>query len=170
MILGFDPGLASTGFCVLDKKKGKVIDSGVIKTEPKDERETRLFLLRNSVRAILQAYHSEDPHVAIEDFIFQKRLKKDGHEVPLKSAEVLNRVVQVIVSVTWELGLDVFLYSAPTIKDAIAGWRLADKRMVGAAVSLRLGESTPSNNHAIDACAVALYHADLMLRQSRVRR
>lgn len=162
MIIAFDPGLANTGWIVLDTAREKIIDSGVIKTDSKQDRLDRLFKLRQSVRAILQGYCQIQPRpeVAIEDFIFQKRTTKYGDEVPLKSAELLNRVVQLIVSECWALDMAPYLYSAPDVKNAIAGWDKADKDMVKVAVRARVKE-LPKSNHAIDAAAVALYHRDV---------
>jgi Holliday junction resolvasome RuvABC endonuclease subunit len=59
------------------------------------------------------------------------------------------------------------LYSAPTVKEAIVGWDRADKAAVKAAVKLRVKEA-PKNSHSVDACAVALYHADLMAVENKV--
>jgi Holliday junction resolvasome RuvABC endonuclease subunit len=103
IIVAFDPGLASTGWAVLDTDTQHVFDSGVIRTSAGAEKLERLFSLRQAVRAILQGYFQIEPtpQVAIEDFIFQKRTTKRGEEVPLPSAELLNRVVQVIVSECW---------------------------------------------------------------------
>ncbi len=163
-IIGFDPGLASTGWAVLDKDKEKVIDSGIIKTDAAQDKLGRLYSLRQSIRAILQAYSliTPKPEVAIEDFIFQKRTTQFGDEVPLKSAELLNRAVQVIVSECWGLGFKPTLYSATEIKEAIAGYGRANKEAVKRGVKLRLGDA-PKSNHSIDAAAAVIYHADLMV-------
>ncbi|MBE0448776.1 MAG: crossover junction endodeoxyribonuclease RuvC [Actinobacteria bacterium] len=166
LVIGFDPGLTSTGWCVLDTDKQKIIDSGVIKTCNIRQREERLFAIRQSTKAILQGYMRMDPQVAIEDFIFQKRKTRCGEEVPLKSAELLNRVVQVIVSVCWDLGIEVSLYPAPDVKGAIAAYERADKEAMRKAVKLRLSE-IPRPSHIVDAAAVALYHADLSVIGSR---
>lgn len=170
MIIGFDPGLASTGWAVIDEEKQKVIASGVILTKASLPPLERLFDIRLAVRALLQAYYQlvPRPEVAIEDFVFQKRTTKRGHEVPLKSAEMLNRVVQLIVSECWALSYHVALYPASEVKEAIAGNSKAKKEEVKKGLILRLAHR-PRNNHAIDAAAVALYHADLAIIRSQAQ-
>lgn len=170
LIPAFDPGLANTGWVVLDTAQNKIIDSGVIKTDAKQDKLERLFSLRQSVRAILQGYFQIEPtpEVAIEDFIFQKRTTTRGEEVPLPSAELLNRVVQVIVSECWALNMVPHLYPAPAVKEALTRCNRANKAAMKEAVSLRVA-SMPKSNHAIDACAVALYHADVTRAERLVK-
>ena len=154
----------------IDTKEQKVIDSGVILTKAGLPPLERLYEIRQAVRAILQAYYqiAPRPQVAIEDFVFQKRTRTDGCEVPIKSAEMLNRVVQLIVSECWALSFAVSLYSAPEVKEAFAGYGRANKGAVKKIIALRL-KNLPRNNHAIDAAAVALYHADMRAMQEKIR-
>jgi Holliday junction resolvasome RuvABC endonuclease subunit len=163
-ILGVDPGLATTGYSFLSPDATTVKWSGRILTDKGQTDIERLYSLRNAMTALIRTTLEENPdgiEVAIEDFVFQKRKVKGGDEVPLKTAEALNRAVQVIVCVCWDHDIHPELYSAPTVKEAMTGYKRAKKKDVERSLNLRL-KQMPTNNHAVDAAAVALYHANVL--------
>ena len=76
VILGIDPGLATVGFGVLDKDaRGgvKVLDYGVILT-PKEERlPTRLAMLEQSLKKLIDKYKPDE--IALEELFFNNNQK-----------------------------------------------------------------------------------------------
>ena len=73
-ILGIDPGLASTGWGVLDEDGGNIryIDHGIITTKADQLRADRLFFILQSVRSIIEKY--KPTHAAIENLYFGKNV------------------------------------------------------------------------------------------------
>jgi len=73
-IIGLDPGLASTGWGVLDFVDGKAlyIDHGTIKTKAESQRAERLCFIMRSVRLIIEKYKPAE--AAVEILFFGKNV------------------------------------------------------------------------------------------------
>ena len=76
IIVGFDPGLATLGYGVLEANSGKkpvMVDYGVVLT-PKDENlAVRLALIEKGVKAVIGKFHPDE--IAIEELFFAKNVK-----------------------------------------------------------------------------------------------
>jgi len=83
-IVGIDPGLASTGWGVLDYLDGKIkyIDHGVIITKAETPRADRLFFILQCVRDIIKKYKPQE--AAIETLYFGKNVSS---AIPVAEAE-----------------------------------------------------------------------------------
>ncbi|HMB01836.1 MAG TPA: crossover junction endodeoxyribonuclease RuvC, partial [Spirochaetota bacterium] len=75
MLLGIDPGLATTGFAVLNcaQRKLKLLDCGIITTSPHESLAARLKELDNSLHEIIISYSIK--HAAVEKLYFNKNIK-----------------------------------------------------------------------------------------------
>ena len=75
IILGIDPGLADTGFGIIEKQNNKLIniDYGCIKTSAKDRTEKRLIVIYQSLDNIIKKYQPQT--IAIEQLFFCKNVK-----------------------------------------------------------------------------------------------
>ena len=84
-IIGIDPGLASTGWGVIDCKNGKLryIDHGNIETKAGRPLAERLFSIFDAVRSILETYKPVE--AAVEMLYFGKNVSS---AIPVAEAEV----------------------------------------------------------------------------------
>ena len=73
-ILGIDPGLACTGWGVLEDKAGSIlyVDHGVIETKANCPRAQRLFFILQSIRSIIEKYNPAE--AAVETLYFGKNV------------------------------------------------------------------------------------------------
>ena len=149
VILGIDPGLATIGFGVLDKDaRGgvKVLDYGVILT-PKEERlPTRLAMLEQSLKKLIDKYKPDE--IALEELFFNTNtttaiLVAEARGVILLSAKLA--------------GLTIAEYTPLQVKQAVVGYGRAEKRQVIAMVTsiLKLPKP-PKPDDTADALAIAI--------------
>ena len=150
-ILGIDPGIASTGWGVIevhDPHKVTYVASGTIKTFPDTIQVERLHLVRLAITTMFD-FHKPDA-AAMESLSFTRGPGK------LESAEA----VGVIRLAAWLLGHYVTDYKPTQVKKQVAGNGRADKSLVAEHVSGILDVplfAKPS--HVTDALAIALTHA-----------
>lgn len=152
IILGIDPGFATTGFGVIEKQdNGNTvpIDYGVILT-PKDESfPVRLAMLEEGMNKLFDKYK---PHeIAVEELFFSKNITTG---IPVAHA----RGVILLASVKYCGKL--YEYTPMQIKQALTGYGRADKvQMMHVVTSLLHLQKIPRPDDAADALAVALCHA-----------
>ena len=147
-IIGLDPGLASTGWGVLDFHNGKIlyIDHGTIKTKPDTPRAERLFIIMHSVQLIIEKYKPAE--AAIEILFFGKNVTS---AIPVAEAR------GVISAVLAEKGIPIHDLTPNAIKKGVTGHAGADKKQVQEMVRLLLNlEKAPKPDHAADALAAAI--------------
>jgi len=150
--LGIDPGLASTGWGVLDDNDGKIvyIDHGIITTKADCPRADRLFFILQCIRAIIEKY--KPTHAAIEILFFGKNVTS---AIPVAEAR------GVISAAVAEKGIPLLELTPNAIKSGVTGSASADKKQVQEMVKIILGlEKMPSPNHAADALAAAICAAN----------
>ena len=152
VILGIDPGLATIGFGVLDKdSRGgvKVLDYGVILT-PKEERlPTRLAMLEQSLKKLIDKYKPDE--IALEELFFNNNQK-----TAINVAQARGVILLTCVKECGRL----YEYTPLQIKQAITGYGRAEKKQIQAMVKTFLGlNAVPKPDDAADALAVALTHA-----------
>lgn len=161
IILGLDPGTATTGYGVVrvpKKNTYECVGYGVIET-PKDKAQTqRLVLLQKSLKALLKQYKPDA--VAVERLYFFKNLKTI---MPVSEAR------GVILFTLASLGFRVFEFTPLQIKMAITGYGRADKKQMQkmAQMNLKL-EKLPKPDDAADALCIAI--ACSLAMQSKVPR
>lgn len=151
MILGIDPGLANTGWAVLEDEK-TLIACGVMKTKLVDGNASRLEKIYKETEGIIKKYKVTE--MAYETLFFFKNAKS-----LIKVAEAIG----VIKLCGKRCGLEVFGYTPLQVKMALAGYGRAEKEQVETMVRTLLNLTEPiSPSHASDAVAVALTHAGTM--------
>jgi len=151
-ILGIDPGLASTGWGVIDETDGKVkyIDHGIIITKAGLQRADRLFFILQYIRSIIEKYKPSE--AAIETLYFGKNVSS---AIPVAEAR------GVISAAIAEKSIPLFEFAPNTIKKGVAGSIKADKKQVQEMVRIILElEQLPEPNHAADALAAAICAAN----------
>jgi len=149
IVLGIDPGLAETGWSVLESQKTlTLIDYGCLKTKKETDFSERLVELADQVSLLVEKYKPDV--LAIEELFFAKNVK-----TAIKVAECLG----VIKYTVKKSGFPVYEYTPLNIKMTIAGYGRADKEQVELMVSRILKLKTKVKpDHAADAVAVALTH------------
>jgi crossover junction endodeoxyribonuclease RuvC len=147
-ILGIDPGLACTGWGVLENSGGSVlyVDHGVIKTEAHCPRAERLFFIMQSVRSIIDKYSPSA--AAMETLYFGRNVTS---AIPV--AEALG----VISAAIAERGIPIHEFAPNAIKLGVTGSAGADKKQVQEMVKIILSlDKIPKPDHAADALGAAI--------------
>jgi crossover junction endodeoxyribonuclease RuvC len=156
IILGLDPGTATTGFGVIDSdgKKLKVIKWGLIETDKNGQKEHRLNIIYRETIEIIKKY-SPDLFV-IEKVFFATNAK---------TAIAVGQAQGVMLLAAAHRSVRVVEYAPGTIKKVITGSGRANKKEVQQAVRKLLGNKVKSEAHkkthfdnAADALAIAMTH------------
>ena len=152
VVLGIDPGLASTGFGVVARRSGRLaaLDGGVIETRAGVPAERRLATLHDRVHDLLVEH--EPDAVALEALYF-------GHNVATASA--VGQARGAVLVAAGCRGIACADYTPQQVKSAVCGSGRAPKEQVSRMVQtlLRL-PAVPEPDHAADALAVAVCHAN----------
>jgi len=152
IVLGIDPGTANTGYGVVMRRSGRLsaLDGGVITTRPELSPERRLALIHRRVLD-LAAEHEVDAF-ALEDVYFGQ----NAH-----SAFAVGQARGVVMLAGALHGAPCCSYTPQQVKAAVCGQGRAPKDQVARMVQALLGLSDPpSPDHASDALAVAICHAN----------
>lgn len=152
-IIGIDPGLADTGWGVIECDVAghgiALVEYGVIRTEAGRPLPERLSEIFRRMRAIIARH---EPQVAaVEELFFSKNVKTAMVVAHGRAASLL---------ATAEDELILAEYTPNQIKQALTGSGRAAKMQVQLMVRATLGlEEIPSPNHAADALAAAVCYA-----------
>jgi len=148
IILGIDPGTATTGFGLIkkDKSKLKILKYGLITTPANLSTAERLGILNKELNSLLKKYKPET--VAVEDIFFFKNLK---------TAIKVSQARGVILLTIAKLKIPIVEYTPLQIKQAVACYGRAEKIQVQKMVKILLGlKEIPKPDDAADALAVAI--------------
>jgi crossover junction endodeoxyribonuclease RuvC len=152
VVLGIDPGLANTGYGVVVRRSGRLsaLDGGVIETRAGVPTERRLAMLHARVRDLIAVH--EPAAVAMEALFF-------GQNVG--TAFAVGQARGAVLVAAGEAGIPCVDYTPQQVKSAVCGAGRAPKDQVQRMVQalLRL-PAPPSPDHAADALAVAVCHAN----------
>jgi crossover junction endodeoxyribonuclease RuvC len=154
-IIGIDPGLASTGWGVIDCKNGKLryIDHGSIETKAGRPLAERLFFIFDAVRSILEKYKPVE--AAVEMLYFGKNVTS---AIPVAESR------GVVFTALAERGLSIWEFRPNAIKLGVTGVSNADKKQVQEMVKIILGlPELPKPDHAADALGAAICAANQRL-------
>jgi crossover junction endodeoxyribonuclease RuvC len=151
VVMGIDPGVASTGFGVVRVAGGQMsaLDGGVIEVPPGEPIEARLAKIHEGL-AELMTWH-EPAALALEDVYFGKNVR---------SAIGVGQARGVALLTAAQRSIPCFDYTPQSVKMAVCGNGAAAKRQVQRMVGTLLGlPQPPESDHAADALAVAICHA-----------
>jgi crossover junction endodeoxyribonuclease RuvC len=152
VVLGIDPGLASTGYGAVARRDGRLValDGGVIETPPALSTERRLTRIAARAEALLDEHGCEA--VAFEDLYF-------GQNVV--SAFAVGHARGVLMLLAGKRGIPCFSYTPQQVKAAVCGHGRAPKDQVARMVACLLAlPEAPAPDHAADALAVAVCHSN----------
>ena len=148
IILGIDPGLADTGYGVIEKcnDKMKMIACGSIKTSSRADFIERLKIIHQQLANIIKK--NQPNAVAVEQLFFCKNVK---------TALLVGQARGVCLMTIAENNLPIFEYTPLQVKQALTSYGRADKNQIGQMVKLLLKLKTvPQPDDAADALAVAI--------------
>jgi crossover junction endodeoxyribonuclease RuvC len=152
VILGIDPGLANTGFGVLERRSGRLgaLAAGVIATDGALPLEQRLARIHDAVAAILEEHRPAA--LALEQLYFGQNAR---------TAFAVGQARGAVMLAAGRRELRCFSYTPQQVKGAVCGSGRAQKDQVARMVAALLGlASPPTPDHAADALAVAICHAN----------
>jgi len=157
IILGIDPGTATTGFGFLEinNNKLKTLEYGLIETKKDIDAHFRLEDIYFQFNDLFKKQKPD--HIAIEKVFFSTNKK---------TAISVGQAIGVILLSSAHQKLPVFQYAPGSIKKLVAGDGRADKlvmqsavrKFLGAGIRKKKGNKTHFDNSA-DALAVAIAHA-----------
>jgi crossover junction endodeoxyribonuclease RuvC len=152
VILGIDPGLASTGYGVVSRRGARLValDGGVIETAAGVAQERRLAEIHEAVGALIDEH--QPGALALEQLYFGQNAR---------TAFAVGQARGAVMLAAGQRGVECFSYTPQQVKGAVCGSGRAAKdqvaRMVGVLLSLA---HAPGSDHAADALAVAICHAN----------
>ena len=152
LILGVDPGTATTGYGIIEVKGNRYfnIDYGTILTESSLEMPVRLKLINDGLTEIINYYKPK--HMAVEQLYFSKNVR---------TALSVGQARGVILLTGIQMNLHLAEYTPLQVKQAVVGYGRADKKQIQKMVATVLGINTiPKPDDAADALAVAICHAN----------
>ncbi|MDR2402551.1 MAG: crossover junction endodeoxyribonuclease RuvC [Spirochaetaceae bacterium] len=147
-IIGVDPGLASSGWGVIefDRQRLRYVAHGCIETKADRPRAERLFFIYEGIRGVLEAYRPSES--AIETLYFGRNKTS---AIPVAEA----RGVLSMALAEW--GLPVWEFSPNVIKQAVTGSVKVDKQQIQEFIRILLGlPDIPRPDHAADALGAAI--------------
>ena len=151
IVLGFDPGTATTGFGVVESVNDVLspIDVGVILTPSDMPIEERLLSIYTDVNTLLDKYNPDT--VATERLFFDRNVT---------NALSVGRAIGVILLAVAQRGLPWMEYTPMQVKTSVTGYGGADKNQIQQMVVRLLGlAEVPKPDDAADALAIAICHA-----------
>lgn len=150
IILGVDPGTATTGFSIIKDEKGKqeLLDFGVVSTSKMLESEIRLKNLFDDLTKIIKKWQPEE--MAVELLFFNSNAK---------TVLAVGEAKGVVKLAGAKNKLTVFEYTPLQVKMALTGYGRAEKIQVGKMVQKTFKlQSLPKPDDATDAVAIGLCH------------
>ncbi|MCX8007035.1 MAG: crossover junction endodeoxyribonuclease RuvC [Coriobacteriia bacterium] len=153
IILGVDPGLANTGWGVVEQSGSRLrcLAYGCVSTDPSEALPARLAVIHETLVKVIERYDASE--CGIESVYFGTNAR---------SALATGQARGVALLALAEKGLALGEYSPAQIKGAVVGVGDADKRQIGYMVRVLLGlDHEPAPDHAADALAAAICHAHM---------
>ena len=149
-VIGIDPGLASTGFGIIDSMGGSLhlVSYGVIETAAEEEHSTRLLAIYNRLLAVLDEFKPDEAEM--ETLYFSRNVT---------SALAVAEAKGVVTLCLAQQDIPLTMYTPNQIKTTVTGTSSADKETVEQYVKILLNlETEPKPDHAADALAGAITH------------
>ncbi len=145
IVLGVDPGLADTGWGVVefDGQHYRPVSFGTVKTSSSESQQKRIYTIAEDLGTIAMKYSADV--VSMEDIFFTKNIT---------SAIPVAKVIGAAIYKFSTMSLPVHLYSPLDVKMAVTGMGRAEKIQVQEMVKVLLHlKEIPRPDHAADALA-----------------
>lgn len=153
IILGIDPGIADTGYGVIEKDNfGNLacLDYGSIKTKAKTDLSDRLEILNKELNKIIKKFKPK--LMAVEQLFFCKNVK---------TALIVGQARGVVLLTGKQCSVDLVEFTPLQVKQAVSAYGKASKLQVQKMVKLLLNlKEIPRPDDAADALAAAICAAN----------
>lgn len=146
LLLGVDPGLASTGYGLLADDQS-VVGWGTIRTQPGPP-GPRLLRLVRQLEALLLA--NDVAEAALEEIFMGRNLTSVIGVAQARGA---------ILATLEAHGVAIHEYKPNQVKSVVTGYGMAGKDQMARMLSAQVGALGRPDEHAVDALAIALCHA-----------
>ncbi|RDI96534.1 crossover junction endodeoxyribonuclease RuvC [Meiothermus sp. QL-1] len=150
VVLGVDPGITNLGLGVVEQvgKRAQMLHAEVVQTRPDEPPPQRVGRLYQRVYQVAATYRPSA--IAVEEQFFYRQ-----NELAYKVGWAMG----VVLLVADQMGIPVYGYGPPQVKQALVGTGRAEKAQVAYMVRVLLGLKTlPQPSHLADALAIALAH------------
>lgn len=149
IILGIDPGTATTGFGVIKKDKGNrytAIDFGVISTHKDFSDSERLLQMGDDLENLIKKYKPN--LIGVEKIFFTTNQK---------TAITVSQSRGVVLFIAAKHNLNLLEFTPLQVKNRVCGYGKADKKQIQFIVQKTFSLKTiPKPDDAADALAIAL--------------
>ncbi len=148
IILGIDPGLASTGFGAIrcDHASACLLKCGYIRTSPRQHVSNRLFQIHSDINHLIRTLQPD--LIAIENVFSLVQYPKAGI--------LLGGVLGIIYLSIFQNGIAMVEITPREVKNSLVGYGGADKKQVRETIKKILNITNVKSFHASDALATAL--------------
>ncbi len=158
VILGIDPGTATTGYGLITEDadgNARLLRCGAILTPAHTPMAQRLQSIYNDLNALLAEWRPAA--LAVEELFFSRNVT---------TALAVGQARGVVLLAAAQAGVAIFEYKPAEVKQALVGYGGADKRQMQEMVKIMLGlDAVPRPDDAADAVAIAICH----LHSARMR-
>jgi crossover junction endodeoxyribonuclease RuvC len=145
LVLGIDPGLAATGYGLLDQDN-RVTAFGCIRTGT-GAIGARLLQIVGELRFLLAAH-------AIKEAALEELFMGKNRTSVIGVAQARGAILATLEAA----GVAAYEYKPSQVKSLITGYGAADKAQIARMLAVQLKTSTRIDDHAADALAIALCH------------
>lgn len=158
-ILGIDPGLANTGWAVIESHSSKIsfIAAGTIATTTSISTANRLLAIYEGISSVITQYSPEE--AAIEDSFVNNN--------PLSSLKLGQaRAASILAAISAKI--TIAEYAPRLVKKAVVGSGRAEKEQIGGMIKYLLPTANFKNDHEADALAIAITHSNIAATAKRM--
>ncbi len=146
LLLGIDPGLASTGYALLGGDN-QVLACGTLRTEPGPP-GPRLHRIVSGLSAVLAAHEIRE--AAMEELFMGRNTT---------SVIAVAQARGAILATLEARGIPTFEYKPAQVKAVLTGYGMASKAQIARMLALQIASVGKVDDHAADAIAIAICHA-----------
>ena len=150
VILGLDPGTATTGYGVIRVlgNRFQMLEYGIISTPAKNPMEKRLEMIYDNLQELLQKWQPDQ--AAVEELFFNQNITK---------SITVGQARGVLLLCCAQNNVLLAEYTPLQVKQALVGYGRADKKQMQAMVKAILNlETVPKPDDTADALAAAICH------------
>ena len=150
-ILGIDPGVAIVGFGLIESDRGtlRMLQYGAITTSAGLPLATRLAQINRDIEELIGTFRPDE--ISVEELFFSKNIT---------TGIAVAHARGVILCAAEKKKIPIYEYTPMQVKQAVAGYGLADKKQVMDMTRRLLKlKAVPRPDDAADALAIALCHA-----------
>lgn len=151
VILGLDPGTATTGYGVIRVlgNRFQMLEYGIISTPAKTSMEKRLEMIYDNLQELLQKWQPDQ--AAVEELFFNQNIT---------TAITVGQARGVLLLCCAQNNVPLAEYTPLQVKQALVGYGRADKKQIQQMVKMFLNlADIPKPDDAADALAIAICHA-----------